>query len=354
MVLFSLGLQVAWAEEEEDKVFSMKLSVEGGTYQPAGSDLYPYSYSRLRVASHQDLLSGLSYGLEGAALWQTSGIEMPPPEGETADENWIPVGYDNGDASFYSLELDRAFLRFTSGPLDVSGGLLKPNWGSSHFYRPTDYFNPTQPLQWLSEGIQGSEGFDANCFLMDDLSLEGAVRWMDQGQAEWVARLVNKGIGIAITPSFASLTGRNGMGLELAGTFPDFQLRVEGVDWIQPNGVVQFEWIAGFSTLRQGMSYSIELYRDETGRVLGDLSAGTVNATYLFMTMKKEFPGEWRVEPSLVKGIEGGPFLFWPKASWEFTPSWELALQGQLKIGTVPGPLALVPNRLGLSVSYSL
>lgn len=144
------------------------------------------------------------------------------------------------------------------------------------------------------------------------------------------------------------------MGMELAGTFPDFQVRLEGVDWIYPNGIVQFEWIAGFSTLRQGIAYSIELYRDETGGVLGDLSAGTTNATYLFMTMKKEFPGEWKVEPSLVKGIEGGPFLFWPKASWGFAASWELGLQGQFKVGTVPGPLALTPNRLGLSISYSL
>jgi len=111
--------------------------------------------------------------------------------------------------------------------------------------------------------------------------------------------------------------------------------------------------VAGVSTLRQGIAYSIELYRDETGQVLGDFSAGTVNATYLYTSMEKNFPGEWKITPALVKGIEGGPFIFWPKVSWGFSPSWELELQGQLKIGTVPGPLALVPNRLGLSVSYS-
>src|SRR5439155_597710 len=105
----------------------------------------------------------------------------------------------------------------------------------------------------------------------------------------------------------------------------------------------------GFSTVRQGTAFSIEIYRDETGGVLGPFSAGTVNATYLFTSMEKTFPGEWKVAPALVKGIEGGPFLFWPKVSWGFSQSWELGLQGQLKIGTVPGPLAVVPNRVGVS-----
>ncbi len=125
------------------------------------------------------------------------------------------------------------------------------------------------------------------------------------------------------------------------------------MDWLFPDGTARAEWIAGVSTLRQGIAYSIELYRDETGGVLGPFSAGTVNATYLSTSMEKTFPGEWKITPALVKGIEGGPFLFWPKASWGFAPSWEMGLQGQLKLGTVPGPLALVPNRLALSISYS-
>ncbi len=341
------------AADEDEKAFSGELRVEGGSFQAPGTDLSAYQISRLELESHLDVAPNFTMALEGDAKWQASTATTPPPEPEFPVGNLIPVEISNSNGPFYSFELYQASLHFTSGRLDVTGGLFKPNWGSSHFYKPTDYFFPIQPLQWQKDPPESSDGLDATFFLFDDLSLEGAGRLLDGGNGEWVLRLVNKGIGITVTPSFVSMLGRNGMGVELSGTFPDFQLRVEGVDWLFPDGTARAEWVAGVSTLRQGIAYSVEIYRDETGGVLGDFSAGTVNATYFYTSIEKTFPGDWKISPALVKGIEGGPFLFWPKASWGFEKSWELDVQGQLKIGTVPGPLALVPNRLGLSITYS-
>jgi hypothetical protein len=58
----------------------------------------------------------------------------------------------------------------------------------------------------------------------------------------------------------------------------------------------------------------------------------------------------WKILPVLVKSMEGGPFLFWPKASWDFAEDWEFGLESQVGIGYSPGPLALNPDRVLMDV----
>lgn len=350
-LIFGLG------SANESPVFSGKISEEVGTFQVSGGSLQAYQISRLLLEGHSDFTSSLSLDLAGEAHWQTSSQLLDPSWPVDSTGNIVNLQADNDNESngnnFQSLRLSRVYLKWVSGPLEATAGLQNFNWGSSHFYQPTNYFYPLAPLSWERDQPLGSEALDASCFLLDDLTLEGAARWLEGGADEWVLRLVNKGIGITATPSFARLNGRSGLGLELSGTFPDFQLRVEGVDWLYPDGTAQAEWVLGFSTVRNEIAYTLELFRDETGNVLGQDSGGAVNDTYLFTSMEKTFTGEWKVTPALLKGIEGGPFLFWPKVSWDFAPPWELAFQGQFRIGTVPGPLSLLQNRCGISVSYN-
>ncbi len=248
--------------------------------------------------------------------------------------------------------MNRAYFKWASGPLELTGGLLRSDWGVSSFYKPTDYFYPVLPLAWIKEPSLGSEGAEVSCFLFDDLSLEGSARWLSGGQGEWVARLVNKGIGLSLTPSFASLTGRDGIGMELSGTFPDFQARFEGVEWFAPGGAVRLEWTAGLSTVMQATQWTLECFQDATGEALRGVSSGTGNGTYFFASAERQFTAQWRFAPALVKALEGGPFLFWPKVSWRFEPSWLLEFQAHLPLGNDPGPLALDPGRVGLSVNY--
>ncbi len=347
-----LSFSPCWGEEE-GKAFSGEISVEPGIFQGSDCQTGVYQFSRFELESHQDLITSLSYGFEGQAEWQTSSILMNPPDHDFGVENILPFEVKDENGGFFSMELYQASLKFAQGPVEFTAGLFKPSWGSSRFYKPTDYFYPLQPLQWNMEIFQGSEGLDAKSFLFDDLSLEGAVRWLEDWNSEWVLKLVNKGIGITATPSFARLLNKNAMGLELSGTFPDFQLRAEGVDWFFNDGSAKAEWTIGISTVRKSIAYTLEILRDETGTILGGVSAGAPNATYLYTSMEKTFQGDWKISPALVKGFEGGPFLFWPKASWGFAPSWELELQGQVKLGTVPGPLSLVQNRLGISTAFS-
>ncbi len=344
----------SWADDGAG--FSGKVSEEAGFFQSSGS-FEPYQYSRLLLRSHDDLLDSLSLVLEGEINQQSSASALAPSWPLYPTRNFLDLEAEDLNSSqgtsFLSARFSRAFLKWTSGPLELTAGLQNFNWGASSFYRPTDYFYPLSPLAWVRDEPLGSEGLDASYFLFDNFSLEGAVRWLSGRTSEGVIRLVNKEIGLSVTPSLALLQGRSGLGLELSGTFPDFQLRLEGVDWLENGETDQVEWIAGFSTLVSGTKLNLEVFQDSTGMVLGSDSSGTSNAAYLFASVEKTFTGQWKAAPALVKSLGGGPLLFWPKVSWGFAPSLELSLQAQVPLGAGDGLLALNPGRTGLSAAYS-
>ena len=229
--------------------------------------------------------------------------------------------------------MDRAALKWCSGPLEVTGGLQAPDWGTSLFYRPTDYFFPLSPLAWQRDEPLGSEALDASCFLFDFLSVEGAARWLSGDRTEGVIRLVDKGIGIGVSPSLAILSGRNGAGLELSGTFPEFQVRFEGVDWFYANGSSQWEGIGGLSTVKGQVTYNLEFYRDGTGTVLGNSSTGPSATTYLFASVEGPFPAKWWTYLSLLKSVDGGPLLAWTRIRWSLGGPFTLSLQAWLPLG---------------------
>ena len=355
LVLAWAAVSAGWAEGEGN--FTGKVSFESGLHQGPGQNLSLYQYSRLLIESRNDILPSLTLGLSAEGDWQASSTALDRSWPVYPTRNIVNAGADNqaddDGTNSYSLRLSRAFLTWAAGPLEVNAGLRAFDWGSAYFYRPTNYFYPLSPLAWICDQPLGSDVLQASCFLFDFLSAETAVRWLQGGNSEWVARLVNKGIGITVSPSFAMLSGRNGLGLELDGTFPDFQARAEGVDWLYPDGSVQLDWIAGLSTVRDHTTYNLEVFRDGSGQALGFFSNDSFQATYLFASVEKDFHGEWEVFSGLVKALEGGPLMFWPKVSWRFSPSWELGLQGQFMMGSASGPLALNQTRTGVSVSYS-
>jgi hypothetical protein len=347
----------SWAEEEESQFLSGKIGMESGVFQPPQDSAYPYVYSRLVLESHPGMTEGLSLGLEVQANAQASGTNMPPSEPEAPSKNIVSLQWETMDAedSLESgqMEVDQLNLHWATGPLDLKLGLFKPDWGSSFFYRPTDYFFPIQPLVWLKGEPSGSEGADAACFLFDDLNLEGAVRWLEGGTAEGVFRLTQKGIGLTITPSIAWMDKQNELGLEIMGTFPTFQIRFEGVDRLYPDGHTAQDWNFGVSTLRYGVKYTAEVLRDGTGEILAD-DLNDTPGTYLFISAEGTLTPEWKISPAVVGSLEGGPILFWPKINWAFAASWEVGIQAQLPLGEGVGPLEKVPGRAGLSLAYIL
>lgn len=184
-VLILTFLNVGFLEATESAGFSGDLSLEGGGIQGPSSLVQSYSYYRLFLQDQGDLDQEFSYCLSGEANWQTFtptiSIAWPLyPQNNLLrlESNNIATSRNN---DYYGVEMDRAYLRWASGPLDLSTGLIKPQWGSSFFYRPTDYFFPLSPLQWQGTEPLGSEGLDASLFLFDDLSLEGAVRVLEGG-----------------------------------------------------------------------------------------------------------------------------------------------------------------------------
>jgi len=353
-VLLTTG--TLWAAEGTG--LSGSLNLEGGGLQPPGNAVQSYSYYRLFLRQQGDIDQGFSYDLAGEADWQTFTPAAPIAWPLYPKANYLRLETDNlatnGNNDYYGLGMDRASLRWTSGPLDVTAGLFKPQWGSALFYRPTDYFFPLAPLQWEGSEPLASEGLDASLFLFDDLSLEGAARVLEGSATEGVVRLINKMIGLTVTPSAAWMTGRNAFGLEIMGSLPDMQVRLEGTDWLYADQHTAADWNIGFSTTHEGVQYSAEILRDETGDILGAYSDTGSQGTYVFLSAKGDFFTQWKATPALVVPVEGGPFLFWPKISWDFAPQWELGFQGQMLLGNWKGPLDLYPGRIAGSLSYSL
>jgi hypothetical protein len=347
---------ITWADEVGG--FSGKLSLEGGGTQAPSSALETDSYYRLFLRDEEDLVPEFSVDLAGEANWQTlvSPAQIPWPL--YPRDNVLKLESDNfttnNGSDLFAIQLDRANLRWASGSLDITAGLFKPKWGSSYFYRPTDYFFPLEPLTWQADEPLGSEGLDASCFLFDDFSLEGATRWLKNGDGEEVLRLVNKGIGLTVTPSAAWMIGRNGFGLELEGTFPTLQVMLEGVDWLYPDGHTAANWTAGLSTTHEGVKYTAEVLRDQTGEILGVYSDQAPPATYVFISAEGKFFEQWQAAPALVAPLEGGPFVFWTKISWAFAPQWQAGFQAQVLLGNWKGPLDLYTGRAGVSLTYSL
>jgi hypothetical protein len=355
LVFLSLGLNplgLAWAQDVSG--FSGNLRLEGGESQ--FHSVEAYSYGRLFVQEETSLDSNFNISLAGEADGQ-AGLSMGGiPWPTYPQENILRIQWDNLDSAdpgtFVNLQLDRAYGHWASGPLDFTAGLFKPQWGTSLFYRPTDYFFPLPPLQWERDESLASEGADLSLFLFDDLSLEGAARWLSEGTPEGVVRLVDKGIGITVTPSMACLTDRDGLGLEAVGTFPKFQLRLEGVEWLYRGGSAKADWIAGFSTSHQGIQYSAEVLQDGSGEILGAASDGSPQATYVYLLASGNFFPQWKASPGFVAPLEGGPLLFWPQVRWAFQTGWDLGFQAQWPIGEGRGPLDLVPGRTGISMEY--
>jgi hypothetical protein len=354
--LFCLLLAGSSAWAQENLSFSGQITEEGGLTQTPSSSLQPYQYSRLLLQSRGDLNPEFSWSLEGEAGQQFSEMTLSPFWLISTPQNLLNLETDNSTASsstsYQMARFDRAFIKWTSGRWEITGGLQAFGEGTSYFYRPTDYFNPLPPLAWMIDEPLGSEGLNVNCFLFDDLSVESSVRWLADGTNEWVARLVNRGIGISITPSFAWLESRNGAGLDLSGTFPDFQIRVEGVNWFYPGNSSRLEWIAGLSTLIQGTKLTLEGLRDATGEALGEWTSADPDSFYLFASAQKDFSGQWQVSPALVKSLDGGPLLLWPKIFLKLDQNWKISAQAQWPLGSASGSLGLIPGRSGLSLAY--
>ena len=342
---------------EETVPFSGKASFEEGGFQYPGGGILSYQYSRLGIGGQPDLLQDFSLGFDGEARWMASGSPIPFPWSKPPVENAVKHNTGNEDqyngGDLYFLSLDRAFLHWASGRAEITAGLFKPEWGSSSFYRPTDYFFPLDPLAWERNDAPGSEGLESTFFLFDDLSLEGAARWLEGWNGEGVVRLVDKGIGLTVTPSLAWMTGRNGAGLELVGTFPMLQVRFEGVDWLFADGHAVAAWNLGISTSHEGIKYTAEVLRDGTGEILGRNSSDNLPGTYAFISIEGSLFEKCKTLPSIVAPLEGGPFLFWPQVTCQLEEAWTISAQAQCLLGKWRGPLDMAPGRCGLSLAYA-
>ncbi len=337
---------------QEGSLISGMASLEAGAVSPSATGVY--ALSRLLLRNEDDLDSDLLFSFAGEADGQVAGNGLAPAWLAYPDSNFLRLQTDdlsNGDGSLYTLQLDRAFLKWTEGSLEVRAGLMDFNWGSSYFYRPTDYFFPLPPLAWQRDEPLGSEALDLSCFLFDFLSVEGAVRWLDSGMAEEVIRLVDKGIGVGVSPSFAFLTGRNGAGLELSGTFPQFQARLEGVDWLYNDGTSEMTWIGGLSTVKNLVTYNLEFFKDGSGQVLGPFSDGFTQASYFFASVEKRVAPKWGAFAGLLKSLDGGPAVFWIKADLGLGETWNLGYQAWLPAGASDGPLSRLNYRNGVVLS---
>src|SRR5208337_3617198 len=108
----------AWAQE--DGLFSGKASLEGGLYSPSSHGTY--ALSRLLLKNEDDLASDLLFSFAGEADGQTGGADLSPSWPLYPQTNFLRLQTDNlsnGTGNLYTLQLDRALLKWTEGSLEV-------------------------------------------------------------------------------------------------------------------------------------------------------------------------------------------------------------------------------------------
>lgn len=333
--------------------FGGSLNFQTGFHDQGGPLSY-FQVTRFLIDRRDELAPDLTLGTGGEADWLADQNPLAVPWPEQGAANLVDLEWNNFDSTdginYETLRLNRMNLQWASGGFETTLGLQAFDWGSGHFYQPTRYFDPLSPLVLAREEPEGSEGADASYFLFDDLSLEGAVRFLSGGAAEWVIRLPNQGIGFSATPSFARLSGRDGIGWDASLTFPTFQARFEGTRWAFSGGAGVLETVAGLSTVLDSSALVLEWLHDGTGEAVGRFSNRAPDADYVFFSWERPLGKNWKILPVLVKSMEGGPLLFWPKVRWDFAEDWEFGLESQVGIGCSPGPLALNPDRVLMEV----
>src|SRR5690242_15016235 len=132
MILILPFFGAVWADEGT-KVLSGKFSLEAGTHQAANGQFEVYQYSRLLVQGKDDLASNLAWELTGEGDWQTTPLGLSPVWPLYPIRNVLDLEANNYPTSngtdLAAARLDRALLKWTEGPLEVTGGLQSFDWG---------------------------------------------------------------------------------------------------------------------------------------------------------------------------------------------------------------------------------
>jgi hypothetical protein len=334
-----------------------RFDFDTGVHDQGGPASY-FQVTRLLLDRKDQVLDDLDLNLGGEVLWLADQNPVAVPWPENGKPNWVNLEWNNLNDSdgfnYEALRMTRLNFQESFDGFQATLGIQDFTWGSGRFYKPTDYFNPLEPLTLLREEPLGSEAVDLSQALFDDLSFEAAGRLLLGGATEWVARFPNRGIGVTATPSFAHLIDRQGLGLEGVVTFPTFQLRWEGVEWFLPANRSALEMEAGVSSRWDESNLCLEWLKDGTGEALGGFSNGNPSADYFYFSLNRGLDKHWTLEPALVKSPEGGPFLFWPRVVLNFDTGWQFSLQGQVSAAFSEGPLALNPDRVFLALAYEL
>ena len=356
---FALCRQKIWAQSTGP--WGFRLDFQTGLQDPSGPLGY-FQATRLLLDRKDPLSEDLDLNVGAEALWWAQGPQGPPanalnlPWPEPGAANWIPVEWNNFNDSdgvnFEVLRLTRLNLRETFDGFEAAAGLEAYNWGLGHFFKPTDYFNPLAPLSFWDEEPLGSEALDLSQTLFDDLSVEAAARLTAGANTEWVLRFPNRGIGFLAVPSFARLSGRDGLGLEGFVTFPTFQIRAEAVRWAFTSGSSAVEALAGVSTRVEDGDLCLEWLKDGTGEALGGFSTRGQSADYFYFSFHRAWDKRFSLDSALVKSPEGGPLLFWPKAVLNFGTGWQFSFEAQVSAAFSQGPLAGHSDRFLLGLAY--
>jgi hypothetical protein len=211
-------------------------------------------------------------------------------------------------------------------------------------------------LETFGDPVVGSDGVDLSYAVGANTNLEGAVRFMRGGRAEFVVRVENRGIGVSGTPLFAKREGEDGLGAELSATLKHFQWRLEGMGWHEEGASGRrMEFVTGIYGAFQKFPVGVEFVRDGTGRLLG-AGVDTPDKGDNYISMFAETPNiyRFRCSPSLLKSVQGGRWMARPTLTYEFSKRFQMGLDGRWVIGSASGPLAAVPTQWWLSTTVSL
>lgn len=347
LLLLSSGARPAFALEG-----SLLLGTFGGVQSSEGHPDVFVSHRRLTASVDQQWSPAWSASV---GLWsayaRAAGSQAAPAfddgEADFLDAQWHHASSSGN--SLLALRLQKAFVAFQRGPWQASAGRVTLSWGESCLARPTALFHAPRFLDVFGDAPVGSDGADASYALGPNTCVEGAARWLHGGEAEWLVRLENKGIGVSGTPLFARLRGREAMGLELSATLKHFQWRLEGT-FLRPTGGGPWmpQYVTGLASVLKDFTYGVEFLHDGMGGALGD---GGLRGSFVSLYGVTPDLYRLRFSPTLLKPLDGGGLCLKPALSLDLTKRTVCSLEGLWRAGN--GPLSGVSTRIGLSLARS-
>ena len=269
------------------------------------------------------------------------------------DVYWdLSTGSKTGDATYIRHNIYRAYLFYDAGFGQFTLGKQRISWGAMRFWRPTDMFNPEDPLQVESGERLGIDGIDAlipvgetDFELVYSPSKEKG-RYISAGKFHFTQGDYD----------FTLVGGRVRKHDVLGGTFNgyigDGGFRGEVLHVNPEERDPYYLWtVGGDYSFANTLTLTLEYMNN--GGATGNPITPFIRERAIIQTKNRQFVGlgaNFNINP-LIKfqsftsyDIDGESFAFAPRIVWDYKKNIEISLGTQIYDGKKGGEYSETPN----------